>query len=99
MKPIRLLCFFLLLAAGLSAQTSDNPWLISAGINGVSLQNDFEQALNNGQTYTKNDIKGLNVGIPSLSIFRSIVGGLVGGQFSLNNLKENLDLMRLNFLM
>lgn len=89
MKPIRLLSFFLLLAAGLSAQTSDNPWLISAGINGVSLQNDFEQALNNGQTYTKDGIKGLNVGIPSFSIFRSVVGGLaIGGQFSFNNLKE-----------
>lgn len=89
MKTIRLLSFFLLFAVGLSAQTSDNPWLISAGINGVSLQNDFEQALNNGQVYTKDGIKGLNIGIPSLSIFRSVVGGLaVGGQFSLNNLKE-----------
>lgn len=89
MKMIKKLSFFLLLAAGLNAQTSDNPWLISAGINGVSLQSDFEQSLNNGQTYTKDGIKGLNVGVPSLSVFRSIVGGLaVGGQFSLNNLKE-----------
>ncbi|MGB1449360.1 MAG: OmpA family protein [Flavobacteriaceae bacterium] len=89
MKSIKLLSVLLLIAVGLSAQTSDNPWLISAGINGVSLQNDFEQALNNKESYTKDGIKGLNVGVPSLSVFRSIVGGLaVGGQFSLNNLKE-----------
>ncbi len=89
MKMIKKLSFFLLLAAGLNAQTSDNPWLISAGINGVSLQSDFKQSLNNDQIYTKEGIKGLNVGVPSLSVFRSIVGGLaIGGQFSLNKLKE-----------
>mgnify|MGYP003705784281 FL=1 len=89
MKTIKKLSFFLLLAAGLNAQTSDNPWLISAGINAVSLQSDFEQSLNNNQTYTKDGIKGLNIGVPSLSVFRSVIGGLaVGGQFSLNNLKE-----------
>ena len=89
MKTIKKLSFFLLLAAELNAQTSDNLWLISAGINAVSLQSDFEQSLNNNQTYTKDGIKGLNIGVPSLSVFRSVIGGLaVGGQFSLNNLKE-----------
>jgi hypothetical protein len=54
--------------------------LILAGINAVSLQSDFEQSLNNNQTYTKDGIKGLNIGVPSLSVFRSVIGGLaVGG--------------------
>lgn len=89
MKLLRLISFFLLIATGLHAQTSDNPWYISAGINGVALQNDFEQTLNNDELYTKDGIKGLNIGVPSLSVFRSVWGGLaVGGQFSLNNLKE-----------
>ncbi len=89
MKLIRQLSLLLLMATGLNAQTTDNPWLISVGINGVSLQSDFEESLNNNQIYTKDGIKGLNVGVPSLGVFRSIIGGLaIGGQFSLNNLKE-----------
>ena len=41
MKNLKLIALLFLLAGVVQAQTSDNPWLISAGINGIGLQSDF----------------------------------------------------------
>ena len=41
MKNLKLIALLLLLTGVAQAQTSDNPWLISAGINGIGLQSDF----------------------------------------------------------
>ena len=71
------------------AQNSNNPWLVSGGINVLSLQNDFSNPLNDNQVYQKEDFPSTNLGVPSLSIFRTIKGGLaLGTQFSLNSLNR-----------
>lgn len=71
------------------AQNSNNPWLVSGGINVLSLQNDFTSALNDNQMYTQGDLSTTNIGIPSLSVFRAVTGGLsIGTQFSLNSLNR-----------
>lgn len=71
------------------AQNSNNPWLVSGGINVLSLQNDFTSALNDNQMYTQGDLSTTNIGVPSLSVFRAVTGGLsIGTQFSLNSLNR-----------
>ena len=89
MKKILLSSFFVLLAFGLQAQTSDNPWYVGAGVNGISLQNDISRLNNPNVTTSKDGLQAFNFGVPSLSVFRAIVGGLsIGGNLSLNNIKE-----------
>ncbi len=89
MKNLKLIALLFLFAGVVQAQTSDNPWLISAGINGVGLQNDFGSPLSDGVLYQKSDFKSLSYGVPSLSVFRSIYGGLaLGAQFSSNNIQS-----------
>ena len=71
------------------AQNSDNPWLVSGGINLLSLQNDFSNPLNDDRVYQKGDFPNANLGVPSLSVFRTIKEGLsLGTQFSLNSLNR-----------
>ena len=43
MKNLKLIALLFLFAGVVQAQTSDNPWLISAGINGIGLQSDFTE--------------------------------------------------------
>ncbi len=90
MKFFRLsLMLVIFSSAVVSAQTSDNPWLISGGLNMVSLQEGFELPLNDGTLYGDGAFDA-GVGVPSLSIFRAIAGGLsVGTQLSLNSLDKS----------
>ena len=89
MKNLKLIALLFLIAGVVKAQTSDNPWLITAGINGVGLQNDFGSPLSDNVLYGKSDFNSLSVGVPSLSVFRSIYGGLsLGAGFSSNNLQN-----------
>ena len=86
MKNLKLIALLFLFAGVVQAQNTDSPWLISAGINGISLQSDFT-GLDNA--LAKDDYKSLSLGVPSLSVFRSVYGGLsLGVQFSLNNIKS-----------
>ena len=86
MKNLKLIALLFLLAGVVQAQTSDNPWFISAGINGIGLQSDFTGGVN---ALVKSDYKSLSFGVPSLSVFRAVYGGLsLGAQFSLNNIKS-----------
>tara|TARA_B100000767_G_scaffold111513_1_gene106629 strand:- start:962 stop:2311 length:1350 start_codon:yes stop_codon:yes gene_type:complete len=86
MKSFKLTALFMLFLGVSQAQTSDNPWLISVGLNGVGLQSDFTSDTN---TLLQNDYKSMSFGVPSLSVFRSVYGGLsLGAQFSYNNLKS-----------
>ena len=89
MKKIILSSFFILTTFGLWAQTSENPWYVGVGVNVLSLQNDFAGPLNNPRvSYLKDDLESFNFGVPSLTVFRAIVGGLsVGGNISLNTIK------------
>ncbi|MGB2171625.1 MAG: OmpA family protein [Flavobacteriaceae bacterium] len=90
MKSIRLfLILGVLSTITLTAQNSNNPWLVSGGLNIVSLQDDFATSLNDGVMYAKGDFPSSNIGVPSLSVFRAVAGGLsLGTQFSLNSLKR-----------
>lgn len=86
MKNLKLIALLFFMIGAVQAQTSDNPWLISAGINGIGLQSDFTGGDN---ALTKDDYKSMSFGVPSLSVYRSIVGGLsLGAQFSMNNIKS-----------
>ena len=88
----------LLMTTAVFAQNSDNPWLVSGGINVLSLQNDFSNPLNDGQVYQKGDFPGANIGVPSLAVFRTIKGGLaIGTQFSLNSLNRETGTGSVNF--
>jgi OOP family OmpA-OmpF porin len=90
MKNLKLIALLFLFAGVVQAQTSDNPWLISAGINGISLQSDFTGGAN---ALTKSNYKSMSLGVPSLSVFRTVYGGLsLGAQFSLNNIKSESGL-------
>ena len=87
MKSFKLTALFLLSLGVTQAQTSDNPWLISAGFNVVGLQSDLTSGNN---ILLLNDYKSMSFGVPSLSVFRSVYGGLsLGAQFSFNNLHNN----------
>ncbi len=69
------------------AQNADNPWLVSLGINGISVQSDFTNPLNNGVSYGQDDFDALDPGKLSASVFRSVTGGLsLGAQLSVNGL-------------
>lgn len=86
MKNFKLIPLLLLFFGAVQAQNSDNPWLVSAGINGISLQSDF---LGGRNAILQNNYESMSYGVPSLSVFRTIYGGLsLGAQFSLNNLKS-----------
>ena len=86
MKNLKLIALLFLLAGVVQAQTSDNPWLISAGINGIGLQSDFTGGDN---ALVKDDYNTMSIGVPSLSVYRSVFGGLaLGAQFSMNNIKS-----------
>ncbi len=86
MKNLKLIALLFLLAGVVQAQTSDNPWLISAGINSIGLQSDFTGGEN---ALVKDNYNSMSFGVPSLSVFRSVVGGLaLGAQFSMNNIKS-----------
>ena len=88
-KSILNLFVIVLTTTAVFAQNSNNPWLVSGGINVLSLQGDFSNTLNDSQMYTKGDFPSSNMGVPSLSVFRSIAGGLsIGTQFSLNSLNR-----------
>ncbi len=80
---------FLLTGGILKGQSPDNPWLISVGVNGVSLQNDFQGPLNDGVTYTRGAFKEINIGGPYVTVYRSIYKRFsAGAQFSLNGIKK-----------
>ena len=86
MKNLKLIALSFLLAGIVQAQTSDNPWLISAGINGIGLQSDFTGGAN---ALVKENYNTMSIGVPSLSVYRSVLGGLsLGAQFSMNNIKS-----------
>ena len=86
MKNLKLIALLFLLAGVVQAQTSDNPWLISAGINGIGLQSDFTGGDN---ALVKDNYNTMSIGVPSLSVYRSVFGGLaLGAQFSMNNIKS-----------
>ena len=86
MKNLKLIALLFLLTGVVQAQTSDNPWLISAGINGIGLQSDFTGGDN---ALVKDDYNTMSIGVPSLSVYRSVFGGLaLGAQFSMNNIKS-----------
>ena len=86
MKNLKLIALLFLLNGVVQAQTSDNPWLISAGINGIGLQSDFTGGDN---ALIKDNYKTMSLGVPSLSVYRSVFGGLsLGAQFSMNNIKS-----------
>ncbi len=85
MKNFKLVAIFFLLLGTVNAQTSENPWLVSVGFNAVGLQGD----LTGSTPLSKNDYKSMSFGVPSLSVFRSIYGGLsIGAQFSFNSIKK-----------
>ena len=69
MKSFKLTALFLLSLGVTQAQTSDNPWLISAGFNVVGLQSDLTSGNNR---LLLNDYKSMSFGVPSLSVFRSV---------------------------
>ena len=86
MKNFKLTALVLLFLGVAQAQNSDNPWLISAGFNGVGLQSNLTSDNN---AFLQNDYKSMSFGVPSLSVFRSVYGGLsLGAQFSYNNLQD-----------
>ena len=60
MKKILLSSFFVLLAFGLQGQTSDNPWYVGAGVNGISLQNDISRLNNPNVTTSKDGLQAFN---------------------------------------
>ena len=72
MKKILLSSFFVLLAIGLQGQTSDNPWYVGAGVNGISLQNDISRLNNPNVTTSKDGLQAFNYGVPSLSVFEPL---------------------------
>ena len=69
MKKILLGIFFVLMAIVLQAQTSDNPWYVGAGVNGISLQNDISRLNNPNVTTSKDGLQAFNFGVTSLSVF------------------------------
>ena len=77
MKKLIYYPILLLLVTGSAiAQTSENPWAVSAGANIVSIQDDAVDA-------------GASFGIPALSLSRYIVGGFsLGVQYANNTLSE-----------
>ena len=77
MKKLIYYPILLLLVTGSAiAQTSENPWAVSAGANIVSIQDDAVDA-------------GASFGIPVLSLSRYIVGGFsLGVQYANNTLSE-----------
>ncbi len=86
MKNFKLLALLFLLVGTVNAQTSQNPWLVSVGVNAVGLQGDLTGSI----PLLENDYKSMSFGVPSLSVFRSIYGGLsIGAQFSFNSLKSD----------
>lgn len=76
--------------SNIQAQTTDNPWLITAGLGAIDLEETFIS--NTGTLYNGVDLslsENPNLGIPSLGVFRRIVGGLsLGGQFAYNNINK-----------
>tara|TARA_B100000767_G_C19777545_1_gene543593 strand:+ start:4057 stop:5376 length:1320 start_codon:yes stop_codon:yes gene_type:complete len=69
----------------INAQDTSNPWLVSVGFNAVGLQGD----LTGSTPLSESDYKSMSFGVPSLSVFRSIYGGLsLGAQISFNSLKS-----------
>ena len=89
MKKIIFSSLFALMTFGLFAQTSDNPWYIGAGTSAISLQSDITGLSSTNVASTKDDLTTFNFDVPSLSVFRAIVGGLsVGGNLSLSSIKE-----------
>lgn len=89
MKKIIFSSLFALMTFGLFAQTSDNPWYIGAGTSAISLQSDITGLSSTNVASTKDDLTAFNFDVPSLSVFRAIVGGLsVGGNLSLSSIKE-----------
>ena len=88
MKKIIVFCS-LFFATSLFAQTSDNPWYIGAGVNAITLQNDITGLSDSTFDGSKDNLTAVNFGVPSLSVFRAIVGGLsIGGNLSLSNIKQ-----------
>lgn len=76
--------------ANIQAQTTDNPWLITAGLGAIDLEETF--IANTGSTYQGADLsfsENSSIGVPSLGVFRRIAGGLsLGGQFAYNNINK-----------
>ncbi|MBA22833.1 MAG: cell envelope biogenesis protein OmpA [Flavobacteriales bacterium] len=94
MKNFKLLALLVLLVGTVNAQTSQNPWLVSVGVNAVGLQGD----LTGSNPLLKSDYKSMSFGVPSLSVFRSIYGGFsIGAQFSLNSLKSETSVSDTSF--
>lgn len=78
----------------INAQDRSNPWLVSVGFNAVGLQGD----LIGSASLSESDYKSMSFGVPSLSVFRSIYGGLsLGAQFSFNSLKSETNVSDAKF--
>ena len=97
MKTIQkvLVVFCLMLSIpSINAQDTSNPWLVSVGFNAVGLQGD----LTGSTSLSESDYKSMSFGVPSLSVFRSIYGGLsLGAQFSFNSLKSESSVSNTKF--
>jgi outer membrane protein OmpA-like peptidoglycan-associated protein len=97
MKTIQkvLIIFSLMLSfQSINAQDRSNPWLVSVGFNAVGLQGD----LIGSASLSESDYKSMSFGVPSLSVFRSIYGGLsLGAQFSFNSLKSETNVSDAKF--
>ncbi len=69
-------CTLLLASSMLLAQTEENPWAVSIGVNLVSIQDDAVDG-------------GTNFGAPAVSLSRYIAGGFsIGAQYASNNIKD-----------
>lgn len=77
---------FLVKGEILKAQTLDNPWLISVGVNGITVVSDFRGSLNDGMAYSINDFEKLSFPGFQISVNRTIFKRIsLGSQFSFSN--------------
>ena len=79
LKSFLLITFFSIFVFHSTAQTSENPWAISVGVDLINLQGEDLDS-------------GINFGAPALSLSRYIGAGFsIGTQYSLNNVENNSD--------
>jgi outer membrane protein OmpA-like peptidoglycan-associated protein len=93
-QKVLIIFSLMLLFQSINAQDRSNPWLVSVGFNAVGLQGD----LIGSASLSESDYKSMSFGVPSLSVFRSIYGGLsLGAQFSFNSLKSETNVSDAKF--
>ena len=75
-KTLLITIAFVVFSLFTNAQTSENPWAISVGIDLINVQGGDVES-------------GLNFGAPALSLSRYLGAGFsLGAQYSLNNVKN-----------